>query len=334
MGAMGLMRVAQVYERNAFARRALQQESHVLALKLLLEQAITYRDGLAKYARRRRRGGGEGWEETRGEGSAAGAGAEGEDGVADVLDRVSRVGRVTNRTLATYRPDAYSSCANDKKEREERGGGRRKGVGGGGEEQVPSHYQRPSSQPNADPPQRLSGQITTSFLACLPRAPVLVHASGPPPCLHLASCSCPDLLLPHPRGSFLMPTLSVGDPAQGFVGEKTPTPGSTRSSCSLTSFCSSSSLPLPPHLPPPTLTSFSASATTFSSSSSTSSTSSSASSALPPPLPPPLPPLPSPPPPPSLLALVSRVSHRCLQECDVFKAHQYHYAVDGNPSTQ
>jgi len=65
----------KVYERNAFARRALQQESHVLALKLLLEQAITYRDGLAK---------------------------------------VSRVGRVTNRTLATYRPDAYSSCANDK----------------------------------------------------------------------------------------------------------------------------------------------------------------------------------------------------------------------------
>lgn len=65
----------KVYERNAFARRALQKEAHVLALKLLLEQSIKMRDG---------------------------------------LQRVSKVGRVTNKTLSILRPDGYSSCANDK----------------------------------------------------------------------------------------------------------------------------------------------------------------------------------------------------------------------------
>mmetsp|Transcript_95133 Transcript_95133/g.153418 ORF Transcript_95133/g.153418 Transcript_95133/m.153418 type:complete len:613 (-) Transcript_95133:51-1889(-) len=65
----------KVYERNAFARRALQKEAHVLALKLLLEQSIKMRDG---------------------------------------LQRVSKVGKVTNQTLAAIRPDAYSSCASDR----------------------------------------------------------------------------------------------------------------------------------------------------------------------------------------------------------------------------
>jgi hypothetical protein len=65
----------KVYERNAFARRALQKEAHVLALKLLLEQSIKMRDG---------------------------------------LQRVSRVGAVSNQTLAISRPDAYSSCSYDR----------------------------------------------------------------------------------------------------------------------------------------------------------------------------------------------------------------------------
>jgi len=65
----------KVYERNAFARRALQKEAHVLALKLLLEQSIQMRDG---------------------------------------LQRVSKVGKVTNQTLLAVRPDAYSSCADDR----------------------------------------------------------------------------------------------------------------------------------------------------------------------------------------------------------------------------
>jgi hypothetical protein len=63
-----------VYERNAFARRALHAEAHIVAVKLLLEQSIKLRDG---------------------------------------LQRVSKVGQVSNRTLSIKRPDAYSSCAND-----------------------------------------------------------------------------------------------------------------------------------------------------------------------------------------------------------------------------
>ena len=41
----------QVYERNAFARRALQKEAHVLALKLLLEQAVQMRSGLQRVSK-------------------------------------------------------------------------------------------------------------------------------------------------------------------------------------------------------------------------------------------------------------------------------------------
>ena len=41
----------KVYERNAFARRALQREAHVLALKLLLEQSVALREGLPRVSR-------------------------------------------------------------------------------------------------------------------------------------------------------------------------------------------------------------------------------------------------------------------------------------------
>ena len=41
----------KVYERNAFARRALQREAHVLALKLLLEQSVALRQGLPRVSR-------------------------------------------------------------------------------------------------------------------------------------------------------------------------------------------------------------------------------------------------------------------------------------------
>ena len=125
----------KVYERNAFARRALQREAHVLALKLLLEQSVALRQGLPRVSRcacthARTHGCMHACMHARTYGmhacvcacaqlcmcactharTHASTQARVCEGFARLL---RRTGYVSNSTLSLTRPDAYSSCAAD-----------------------------------------------------------------------------------------------------------------------------------------------------------------------------------------------------------------------------